>query len=106
MIETSYRLGDSSTACFDSTKPKEMKLDNYTICPDVLLGTGSFSSVYLCKNGENKAAVKVLNKNRKKSDHIIKVAKAEVKIIRKLKHPNIVGFLGSYESENNYYILF
>ena len=29
-----------------------------------------------------------------------------MKVIRKLKHPNIVGILGSFESENNYYILF
>lgn len=71
------------------------------------MGTGSFSSVYLCKKDDNsRAAVKVLNKNTKKSEHIIKVAKAEVRIIRKLKHQNIVGYLGSYQSQNNYYILF
>lgn len=73
-----------------------MKLDNYTICPDVLLGKGSFSEVYLCKNGDSKAAVKILNKNKNKTEHVVKVSRAEVKIIRRLKHPNIVGYLGSY----------
>ena len=55
----------------------------------------------------NRAAVKILKKRGKKSDNtIIKVAKAEAKVIRKLKHPNIVGYIGSFESDNHFYILF
>jgi hypothetical protein len=40
--------------------------------------------------------VKILNKHTKNSEHIIKVAKAEVKMTKKIKHPNIVGLLGSF----------
>lgn len=88
-----------STACINEPKPKEVMLGDYTICPDSLLGTGAFSTVYLCTDkNNNKAAVKILSKNSKRSSQIIKVAKAEVKIVKKLKHPNIVGLVGSYES--------
>lgn len=37
---------------------------------------------------------------------IIKVSKAEATIAKKLKHPGIVSYLGSFESDNHYYILF
>ena len=61
----------------------------------------------MCRDEKGQcAAVKVLKKRGKKSDNtIIKVAKAEAKIIKKLKHPNIVGYLGSFESDHHYYIL-
>ena len=95
------------TTYIDESKPKQVKLDKYTICPEELLGSGSFASVYMCRDEKGQcAAVKVLKKRGKKSDNtIIKVAKAEAKIIKKLKHPNIVGYLGSFESDHHYYIL-
>jgi serine/threonine protein kinase len=90
-------LSESSTACFDSIKPKPLKLGKFTICPNHKLGKGSFSTVFLCEDANgNKAAVKILNKHSKNSEHIAKFQKAEVKILKKLKHPNIVGFLGSF----------
>lgn len=67
MMEATYILGESTTAHIDESKPREIKLDNYTVCPDMLLGKGSFSSVYLCFGDDGKkAAVKILSKQNKK----------------------------------------
>ena len=71
------RLSDSSTYV-DESKPKNLKIDQYTVCPEEVLGHGSFSTVYMCKDEQgNKCAVKILKKRGKKTDStIIKVAKS------------------------------
>ena len=69
-----------------------------------LIGKGAFSEVYqgVIQNQDNKqVAVKVI----KKSHGNLKAIEEEIKILRKIKHPNIVNFINQYSTKNNTYII-
>ncbi|XP_022661481.1 calcium/calmodulin-dependent protein kinase type 1-like isoform X1 [Varroa jacobsoni] len=71
-----------------------------------LLGTGAFSQVVLAESRERAGemlAVKCIDKKalRGKEDSL----ENEVKVLRKLKHPNIVQLLETYEDKNKVYLV-
>lgn len=77
--------------------------DKYKL--EYLIGSGGFSEVYLATdltNGE-KLAIKKISLNQK-SDIITKID-AEVKLMQKLRHKNIVEYYDVYRNETHWYII-
>ncbi|KAH9398638.1 Calcium/calmodulin-dependent protein kinase type 1 [Tyrophagus putrescentiae] len=71
-----------------------------------LLGTGAFSQVYLAQNRENiiqMVAVKCIDKKalKGKEDSLDN----EINVLRKLKHPNIVRLVETFEDRNKVYLV-
>lgn len=69
-----------------------------------LIGKGAFSEVYngVIQNQDNKqVAVKVI----KKTHANLKAIEDEIRILRKISHPNIVNFINHYSTKNNTYII-
>ena len=69
-----------------------------------LIGKGAFSEVYngVIQNQDNRqVAVKVI----KKTHANLKAIEDEIRIIRKISHPNIVNFINHYSTKNNTYIV-
>ena len=65
------------------------------------LGEGAFGSVRLGVNRQTgeKVAIKILEKNRLKSEDKCRIQR-EIKILKKLRHPNIVHLYSIIETEN------
>jgi len=70
-----------------------------------VIGKGAFSTVYeaTCKNNQKKYAIKVICKQKIVQD--IQPLVREIKIMRKLKHPNIVKLYKVYESISSVYLV-
>ncbi|XP_065217888.1 calcium/calmodulin-dependent protein kinase type 1 isoform X2 [Planococcus citri] len=71
-----------------------------------LLGTGAFSEVRLAESKENPGemyAVKIIDKKalKGKEDSL----ENEIRVLRRLTHPNIVQLLETYEDKNKYYLV-
>lgn len=71
-----------------------------------LLGTGAFSEVRLAESKENSNqlyAVKIIDKKalKGKEDSL----ENEIKVLRRLTHPNIVQLLETYEDKNKVYLI-
>ncbi|MFC1511486.1 protein kinase [Candidatus Margulisiibacteriota bacterium] len=70
------------------------------------LGQGNNSKVYLAKDRQNqqKVAVKVLSKQRRDAESILRFRK-EAEIISKLSHPHIVKLLGYGKHQGSIYLV-
>ncbi|CAJ1340015.1 unnamed protein product, partial [Effrenium voratum] len=70
------------------------------------LGVGGFGSVYLAKSisTSKDVAVKIIPLSNLDSARTADF-KEELKVARKLKHPNIVQLHASYETGDNYYLV-
>ncbi|GFO06252.1 hormonally upregulated neu-associated kinase, partial [Plakobranchus ocellatus] len=72
------------------------------------LGVGSFAKVkegLHISTGE-KAAVKIIDKNRAKTDNYVrKNLRREGKLLQAVRHPNIVALLEIMETDNSYYLV-
>nr|CAI5867666.1 unnamed protein product [Callosobruchus analis] len=71
-----------------------------------LLGTGAFSVVRLAESKENPGvmhAVKIIDKKalKGKEDSL----ENEIKVLRRLKHPNIVQLLETFEDKSKFYLI-
>ena len=67
-----------------------------------ILGIGKFSEVKQARFDNKEIAVKCINIFQMKDD--IKHLKREMKILKKIRHPNIIEFYEIYESKDNIYI--
>jgi calcium-dependent protein kinase len=85
---------------------RELK-QNYWIDNNTpVLGTGAFGKVFKTYNKHNKdhwVAIKVMNKD-KLAEHIDAI-EAEVEILTKLDHPNIVKYYETYIDEKFIYLV-
>lgn len=102
--KTNYNATLNDTSLYDGVPKeymsiKDKKFDDWEIPPwelfifkDRLLGSGSFSDVYLAKWRETFVVAKVMNQAclQHKKDLILR----EIETMTKLHHPNIVQFLG------------
>lgn len=72
------------------------------------IGKGTFSEVYHAVNivTKERTAVKLFKKSViNQSSTKRELLESEIKMLRKLNHPNVTQLLGVYESDENYYIL-
>ncbi|CAG9335758.1 unnamed protein product [Blepharisma stoltei] len=108
----------TNSKCFYTNSENELKVwlghlssagimtgikDSFTFAK--VIGKGAFSTVYeaTCKNNKKSYAVKVIPKQKIAQD--IQPLVREIKIMRKLKHPNIVKLYKVYESISNIYLV-
>ncbi|EEB08292.1 CAMK/RAD53 protein kinase Mek1 [Schizosaccharomyces japonicus yFS275] len=77
--------------------------DEYTIS-NRLLGCGGFSKIYMACNKKTgrQVACKIIDKSKLSSKHFLE--DHEIKILRELKHPNIVRTEMDYNSKNQFFI--
>jgi len=69
------------------------------------IGHGSFSIVYKARHKTTKQMVAIKRISIKKFEKMKNRMSAEIAIIRKLNHPNVLKFYEIYKSEKNVYIL-
>ena len=93
------------------------KVGNFKIFQDIPLGSGSYAKVYLSSDyntnevsvSDTFYAAKIINKkiiDPKKFSYFEEKVISEIKILKKLNHPNIVNLLEVRNTENNYYLIF
>jgi len=69
------------------------------------LGHGTYGNVFLCEKIHNKEKV-VMKKIQCEADsEILQQAKNEAKILKMLKHPNIIEYFDSYFRDNEFHII-
>merc|ERR1711878_165288 len=85
-------------------KPRTPTVEDKYILKDVL-GTGAFSQVRLAESKESKElyAIKVIDKKalKGKEDSL----ENEIRVLRRLDHPNVVKLLEAYESKASVYLV-
>ncbi|KAK6633729.1 hypothetical protein RUM43_001317 [Polyplax serrata] len=98
----------------DSTKKSKRDGKDYSQMPSIeekytmkeLLGTGAFSEVRLAESKECPGqlyAVKIIDRKalKGKDDSL----ENEIKVLRRLKHPNIVQLLETFEDKHKVYLI-
>lgn len=100
----SGKSGSSSSSKVDGSKSTPTVEDKYTM-KDVL-GTGAFSQVRLAESKDspgNLYAIKVIDKKalKGKEDSL----ENEIRVLRRLDHPNVVKLLEAYESKASVYLV-
>jgi serine/threonine protein kinase len=105
-------FGPKTKACLvpfknlsESVQTLEMDvLENYNIWSDI--GRGSYATVKLAthKVSMQKCAIKIYSKKSLENASLKKNVSREIKILKKIHHPNIVEFYEEIEGKNNLYI--
>ena len=87
--------------------PPEKKVDHYCFNYKAKLGQGSFSNVYAGFDEENGniVAIKTINNKVLMDDYLYKALLAEIDIMKKLNHPNLVRFYNLVNTVNNVYVV-
>lgn len=87
--------------------PPTKKVGDYTYNHQALLGTGAFGKVYLGQEikSKNLVAIKILENDQITDPYLKEALTKEISLMQQLKGPNIVGFLDSFKSVNNTYII-
>ena len=89
--------------------------NSYYIYTEQVLGQGTFAMVYLGSRADDKAkpptyyAVKVVNKEMLASNFAekgLRNQENEVRILKTLKHENIINLADFIHSKNHYYLVF
>ncbi len=94
---------------YEKYEDNNIKINNYIIFKNKLLGKGGFSAVYLSQDLENnnrEMAVKITEKNSRANRHkkIYDYVKDEIKILRRLHSKYIIEFYDIIESKKDIYI--
>ncbi|XP_065155147.1 serine/threonine-protein kinase Nek8-like [Atheta coriaria] len=69
------------------------------------LGRGTYGNVFLCEKIHNKQKVVMKKIQCETTSEIIIQAKNEAKILKMLKHPNIIEYFDSYFRDNEFHII-
>jgi len=77
-------------------------MDDYIIIKKI--GSGSFATVYLAQKDQNLYALKVINKTDITAVYEQKLNN-EIKILKKIDHPNIVKLYDVIETNESYYLI-
>ena len=80
--------------------PDNIKINDFSLIK--IVGTGTFSIVYLAKYNENGVlyALKKISKDKYGEN-----VEREVKIMQRLKHPFIVSVEGFFQTDNHFFIV-
>lgn len=90
---------------FGKFQSKEGSIQDYEI--GELLGKGAYGEVYLAahkKNG-NEYAIKKYDRYQMSQAHKLKSISSEIKIIKRLDHPNFVKLFSVHETAANIYLV-
>ena len=71
-----------------------------------IVGEGAYGIVYKCKNKETNEIVAIKKFKETEDDLVKKTIKRELKVLKLLKHENIVEFKEAIKQKNNIYIVF
>ena len=71
-----------------------------------IVGEGAYGIVYKCKNKETNEIVAIKKFKETEDDLVKKTIKRELKVLKILKHENIVEFKEAIKQKNNIYIVF
>ncbi|CAD8211690.1 unnamed protein product [Paramecium octaurelia] len=85
--------------------PREWSLSRFEM--GRYLGNGKFGHVYLARERENKfiLALKVISKRQLNLCQLTGSLTREVEILSHLRHPNIIGFYGFFQTEKRVYLM-
>lgn len=83
------------------------KVGNYTFNIQSVLGSGSYSTVYLGQHEETKqqVAIKVVTRQSLTDSYMFETLESEIVILKHLDHPNIVRLYDVLNTANNVYII-
>lgn len=99
-------VGDDDTRSVgEQNKQTVLEAHGYTIIRN--LGHGSYATVKLAYSEKHKSnvAIKIISKRRAPNDYIMKFLPREIDVVKLLKHPNLVIFLQSIETNTRVYII-
>ena len=94
----------------DCTNIENNEIKEKSICDFIIkekLGEGTFGKVRLGINRqtEEKVAIKILDKKKLKKDKDKKRLEKEIKILKSLRHPNIVHLFSDIQDKSNIYLI-
>ena len=71
------------------------------------MGHGSYATVKEAYSSRHrcKVAIKIISKRRAPQDYLEKFLPREIDVVKILKHPNLVVFLQSIETNNRVYLI-
>ena len=99
---------DKRTTSFKSTSEKKKRYsDSYNIIIKELkiikkIDEGAYGEVKLAKYQGNMVALKYFKKNGKAQEQLIEEFTKEIKALDKLRHPNILFYMGYFYEKNNF----
>lgn len=84
---------------------KNNQQNSYKYKKETFISEGGFGKVYTYSGPNNKLfAVKVIDLNKDNSNKSIEQAENEIKILKKMNHPNIIKYYFDIKIENKLYI--
>lgn len=90
---------------FDAADVEMDVLDNYNVWSDIGRGTYAVVKFATRKTTGQKAAIKVYEKQKIQDPMRQKSIKREIKILKQLKHPNVVELIEEITAEKNLYLV-
>ena len=101
--ETKRRNNDLSAA--NDAHPEGTRLGHYTM--GKALGKGTFGKVKLATHTltSEKVAIKILEKSRIKDKKDIERISREIKILKKVRHPNVIQLYEIIETESELFLI-
>ena len=85
--------------------PETDAIENYLIMHDIGVGSNSVVKLAVSKSSNEKCAIKIYNKRALDDPGLRKCVMREVKILKKINHPNIVKYYEDMQGKNNFYIV-
>ena len=88
-----------------ASKPTVLDIHGYKI--GKTLGHGSYATVKEASSTRHKCkvAIKIISKRRAPKDYLEKFLPREIDVVKLLKHPNLIVFLQSIETNNRVYLI-
>ena len=86
---------------------KQTVLEMHGYRVGVSLGSGSYATVKAAYSQKHrcKVAIKIISKRKAPQDYLAKFLPREIDVVKLLKHPNLVVFLQSIETNNRVYLV-